>query len=337
MIDCVIYSDLHIRENRIEDFIHVLKEIPKIAESEGVSYIINAGDTFDTRGIINTACLQTVYNEFKKWQDKGLKQTILVGNHDQADKAGLIHPMSVFESFDKWQVIDKPKVSKEKKILFLPYMQKSEMENFLSKENWTGWTGIFHAGILGAKMSSITTDKEGLSIDLLKDFKIIFSGHYHLRHELKNVFYIGSPLQQDHGEADQEKGVIVVRNNKMNFVPIKGTPRFFNIRVTWDNNKRQIEMPKIVPNLNDYAAVTLEGDIEQVSSVTRKDLELEIRAGNIKINRNAKVNVNTRMNIETKDIFDTEGLMKKYLEHIETSLPKDRLMKVGKEILSATL
>ena len=52
-------------------------------DKEGITEILNLGDTFDRRKAINFSSLEAAKDMwFRPLQDRGIKQTILLGNHD---------------------------------------------------------------------------------------------------------------------------------------------------------------------------------------------------------------------------------------------------------------
>lgn len=98
----LFYSDLHIRPQRFADCVRVLNEIPELVKKYKVDLVVNGGDTFETRGLIETHCLQALHRVYTDWHNEGIKQYILVGNHDQEDRDGNIHPMEVFQKWSEW-------------------------------------------------------------------------------------------------------------------------------------------------------------------------------------------------------------------------------------------
>jgi len=333
----LLYSDLHLREERLEDAAQVLSEIPRLAIDHNVDRIVNGGDTFNTRGVIRTKCLKVLYDAYSEWARQGLKQTIIVGNHDQEDKAGVIHPMKIFERFPDWHVIDTPQISDGG--VFIPYVSNGELKSFLTEHSFPkGQVAFVHLGFQGAMMNDSYRDTEGVPIEWFNKFLAVFSGHYHYRNKIKHVQYIGSPMQQNFSEMGQEKGVLIYDSalKKTEFIPIDGTPKHYEARVYWELGKKKWHIPKGITR-DDFVRVIVEGDAERIGSIDRESLVKKIGCDSIKIHRDVKEKTVSRMNIGAGEIHNNFGLMKKYVDFVNTDLDKDRLLKVGKEILDASL
>jgi len=352
----LFYSDLHIRPERIEDCEIVLSSIEKIAlslqkERGRQVVIVNGGDTFNTRGLIKTSCFDTLYKHYHSWANNGLEQMILVGNHDQEDKEGLIHPMKVFQQFDGWAVIDKPMVYSG--VAYFPYMNKSLIQSEIKKAIKLGAKiAVVHWGIQGAMMNEGHADSEGVPSSWLSGFDKVFSGHYHYRNSFDNIQYIGSPMQQNFGEINQQKGVLVYdsENNKIDFIEIKGTSKHYEIEISQEEDyseksdskkdskkSRSKEVfkggTKEDVKSKDFIRIKVKGDSEFCSSIDRNKYSERYGVSSVKVEREVKDKHISRLNIETSDILSTESIMQKYVDFVDTHLDKNKLMKIGRALL----
>lgn len=362
----LFYSDLHVRPERMEDCEIVLKSVGEKALSlekhTGKKVvIINGGDTFNTRGMIKTSCFDTVYKHYEQWARNGLTQIILVGNHDQEDKEGLIHPMRVFEQFEGWAVVDKPTVLCD--MVFFPYMNKSTIQSEIKKAIKMGAkNAVVHWGIQGAMMNEGHADSEGIPSSWLSGFDKVFSGHYHYRNSFANINYIGSPMQQSFGEINQKKGVLIYdnENDKIDFSEIKGTSCHYEIEVSQDNqedseegSKKSTTSKKSIKESGskegskeifkggskedlkekDFIRIKVKGDSEFCSSIDKHRYSERYGVSSVKIEREVKDKHISRLKITNSDILSTESIMQKYLDFVDTSLDKSKLMKIGKALL----
>jgi DNA repair exonuclease SbcCD nuclease subunit len=335
------YSDLHIRPKRLEDCVTVLKAIPLIYKTYGCELVINGGDTFDTRGIIETNCLQAIYNEYKSWSEQGIQQISLVGNHDQEDRDGEIHPMSIF-SFPKWKTVDKPIMLYG--MWFFPYMKNEKIEKFFYKKDINDFKdklAFVHWGFTGAYMNDWRKDPSGVPTKYVENFKKVFAGHYHYRAPLdgyEKVQYIGSPMQQTFAELGQDKGVLVIdtETGEHEFVEIKNTSKHYKLEVEWsEKGRRTIKGDKKVITERDFVEYVIRGDAEKVGSIKREALEKIVPCKNLKMTREVKEKSYSRLNLETKEVHDTGSIMQKYVEFVETGLDKKKLLDIGQEIINA--
>lgn len=332
----LFYSDLHIRPDRIVDAKRVLDTINYCAKKFDIDYIVNCGDTFHTRGLIKTSCFDVIQQSYDKWAREGLKQIILVGNHDQEDKIGEIHPMKVFGNYKGWYVVDSPMCLPESTdIVLWPYsnnLSKEDIESFILFEH-SSHTLITHWGIEGAKRNDSNIDTNGVPLSWIKPFKRVFSGHYHYRNEISNVQYIGSPMQQDFGEMGQDKGLIIwdSETDDLKFLKIDGTMEHKEMIVSLSADGVEKELTYGDIKSTDAVRVVIKGDEELVKSFDIATLG--IVAKSIKPDRKINEKSFSRLNIKKEDIYDVAKLMNEYVGHIETSLSKERIMQIGMEII----
>jgi DNA repair exonuclease SbcCD nuclease subunit len=342
----LFYSDLHVRPERMEDCEIVLETVGAVAETLQKKYgevlIVNGGDTFNTRGLIKTSCFDRLYHHYSRWAKKGLKQVIIVGNHDQEDKNGDIHPMRVFENFDGWHVVDKPTLIGD--MAFMPYMPKAGIQPAIQKMLKAGAKdATVHWGIQGALMNEGHADSEGVPAEWLSAFRQVFSGHYHYRNAFDNIQYIGSPMQQNFGELNQQKGVIIYDNskksNKINFNEIKGTSRHYEIEVSQDSGEKSGRKESLKGcsegesiEEKDFIKVKVKGDSEFCSQIAKSSYNDKYRCS-VKLEREVNDKHVSRLNINSGDVLSPSQIMSKYVDFIDTSLDKSKLLKIGKGLL----
>ena len=335
----LLYSDPHTRPERIMDCDYVFGKIKEIALEKKVNYVYNGGDTFHTRGLIKTSCFDLIYRHFSDWAKSGIRQIINIGNHDQEDKAGAIHPMRVFSQFDQWHVIDEPKkIWHFPNIAFFPYspnVTEEMIQKTFEIEGEGPCDAFVHWPIYGSSMTPKMKEEGGVPREWLKRFRNVISGHFHYRDKIDNVYYIGSPFQQNFAEMGQEKGVTLYETDtgKMEFIEIEGTPKHHVVQIYWEDGKKKTEKGDI--KSNDFVKVHVKGDSGQVSRVDRSKLEKSLGNDSITIQREIESETYSRMNLGEKEIYDTTALMEKYVDFVEVkSLNKDKLKEIGKEIIN---
>lgn len=329
----LLYSDLHVREEKRKWIEYTLKAIKDIAIQRRVDVIFNGGDTFNTRGLLKTADFDILQSAYQDWVVSKLRQIILIGNHDQEDKEGEIHPMKIFDVFKGWEVIDQPRYLKEFNFQFFPYIfSKKKIEEEILKAP-TNCYALVHWGIHGAKMNDFKTDMDGVPVKWLSKFKKVFSGHYHLRNSFENVQYIGSPLQQSFAEKDQEKGVLIfdTESDQIEFVEIEGTPKHREAEICFKDGVPVIDQKKF--NLHDIVKVKIKGSSEAVSSLSRSQIEGLTGRSEFLIEREIQEVSGSRLKIDRKEIYDVKSICEKYLEYIQTDLNKEKLLKTVREFI----
>lgn len=332
----VLYSDLHIRPERLADCEKVLEAVKEVAikyAKKGEVTIVNGGDTFNTRGLIRTVCFDRLYHHYSEWAKLGLKQVIIVGNHDQEDKEGDIHPMRIFSTFKGWHVVDK--ATNIDDVVYFPYIEKKDVKAAIDSVSTKRKKpiAITHWGFMGAHRNDTNIDMDGIPTEWMAKFFRVFSGHYHYRNLMlkDNIQYIGSPLQQNFGEMGQEKGILVynTETGEQFFEAITTTPKHYEVVLNWvDGKEVYTGLTKDIREI-DFVRLKIMGDVETVSGFSKEKAMKKIKAKEIKIDRHIKEKAFTRLNLEGHEKLDLGTLMVKYVDFIETDLSKMKLKKVG--------
>lgn len=333
----LFYSDLHLRPERLADCEAVLTEILRVAKAmrdDGHEVtIVNGGDTFNTRGVIKTSCFDVLQKHYREWAAEGFKQIILVGNHDQEDREGEIHPMRVFGEFA--EVVDKPLYFPGLNLMAFPYLPVEKIKEAIS-EAPKGAYAVAHWGVRGAMRNAGNVDTDGVPVEWLTKFRRVFCGHYHYRNSFANVQYIGSPMQQNFGEMGQEKGILLFDYEdgleKLSFVELKDPPRHYEAQIHWVDGKEEFKKPSDI-RPKDFVRVRVYGDSELCSSIDQSYVARKIKCNNVKLEREITDKSYSRMDIKRADIVSPTALAEKYVDFVTTELDKKRLLAVGKEIM----
>lgn len=323
----LLFGDLHYRESRIADCEKVLDEVYRIAGENEAGMIVNVGDTFHDKGLIRTACLESYFRKRKMFE--GFKWVDLVGNHDQDDAGGVIHPLSAFGLFRKSVVINDSYHDKENDILFVSY--RKDMEKFLESQPKTKVL-ITHTGISGAFMNDTKQDTTGVSLKALKRYQRVFSGHYHKPHEFGNVVYVGSPMQQSFGEAGQIKSMVIYNTESDEFTRsrVRGLPEHHVIKVRWLDGEPQIDK-SVKTTENDFVKIDMKGEIENVRSMPRSKFDF-IKCRSLRIESEIDEVHISRLGVSKDELDDESVLFEKYVDFVNPDLDRKRLLDAYKEL-----
>lgn len=336
----ILYSDVHVKRETLPVIRHVFNYIGEQAVKLGVvksgGYLLNNGDLFDQRGMIPTSCWDVVCEARSAWREMGIKHIDNIGNHDQEDREGEIHPLKIFESFEDWHVCTKPTFLEDLGWVIIPYTHA--LEASLADALEADPSALFvHAGIKSAFRNDKSRDTDGISIDLFRDFKMVFSGHYHFRHEIENVQYIGSTHQHSHAEMGQDKGFILYndKTGKRTFHEIPGTPKHFRVELSFNSKGKLINEAKGEPPYApcDKVKCHITGRADQVKMVTKDQVAKLIGHERFSVERSTVDEAVSRLSLPTGKVLDHEELLGKYIDFVDPSLDKKKLFAKGKELL----
>lgn len=300
-------------------------DIRDYCKSQGIQYVLHAGDVFHKRGSITVSAFNAAHRVIQTFPDSGIQLTIIAGNHDQVDASDT--PETSIHTLDgNVEIVESPLVttlsSKDEmvSVLCMPYIRNKKvamnqfhklLRNIDSKQSillmHCGVTG----GVVGSGMRMLTDD---YSLEDLKwdKWKYVVLGHYHRPQLLSyNTFYCGTPVQNSfNDELSPEEnggynGFFVIDTNKrydIQFVPVY-QPRFITV-----------DSADAVNNDTDYFRIKVTSESAE---------ELPDIGNNVRVEVEKNYNVDFRSSISLSDTF--EDAVKKYYQENYTGDYKDAL------------
>lgn len=201
----IITSDWHIEDGIYKDIcLDFVTYLQDFANTNEIRDIIIAGDIFEKSSKIKNSAFIPLFFKFKELKEEGFNLYFLLGNHDifNMENDSLVE---TFAPFGK--VIKTPEEIEifNRKFYFVPYTKdETEIPDF-------GDVLITHLGIVGFELDNRyhVNEKIGLPVSKFKDWKWVFSGHFHRPQKKENIIYMGSPYQMNFGEAGQKKGFCI--------------------------------------------------------------------------------------------------------------------------------
>ena len=210
---------------RVTKFFKKLNTLRKEHEVDG---IIDAGDTTDDRSSLPIPTIDAVIEGISKF--KGMENFKVVGNHEQFMKNSKVHVGRLFESvFNVYAEPAAHEVDERMAFVFAPFPppgQESEfaqkVKDLIAKARGTGREVILigHFSVLGSEVCGGKLAK-GLDASIFEGVTIGLLGDIHRPQKISvkpPVWYVGSPFQQDFGEAGERKRVALLDTEKRSVV-----------------------------------------------------------------------------------------------------------------------
>jgi len=221
---------------------------------EEITTIIIAGDLFHNKGVIYVDSLNIFLDILSDYAD--IKVILISGNHDLTSKSQdgksairslKYHPNIEYITQPWNELFNTPE---ENNILFIPYNNKMVEQIKKGKADIL----ISHFGLNeGVLNSGISVVADIAMKDLIGKYKLVILGHYHAAQEIfkggTSLYYCGSPIQLDWGEANEDKRFLVFDNETLDVksIPFEGYRKFFKLEVTKNNYKTNtIEAEKLI-------------------------------------------------------------------------------------------
>ena len=279
------------------------KVLPTI-DKEGITEVLNLGDTFDRRKGVNFSSLEAAKEMwFRPLQDRGIKQTILLGNHDIYFKNTLRvnSPELLLGEFDNIEIIYCPgeRVIGGKLMMLVPWICDENRQACWEAINDTDAKYCMgHFELNGFDPIPGYTMTHGDDPAPFKKFKMVCTGHYHVKSSKSNIRYLGNPCQLYWNDYGQERGFHILNNNgSLKFYEnpfktfhkiyynddIKLTPRQIKdldgmyVKVIVEEKKDQVKFDSIVRRLQaaDLADLKIIEDMSYELDDVDDDVEME--------------------------------------------------------------
>lgn len=252
-----VISDTHFGMSNInlEKWLKISQEffwkffIPYVEENwEEGDIILHLGDLFDNRTSVNIKAFNEVLKIWDYFEEKKWKSYIIVGNHDMFNEVSREFNSVNILKHSYSTIIDQPRIIEfgDRKCAFMPYItsikEQREILKILDNSDYL----FCHTDLLGCRLRQPTkADKglleKGLPVEEYIHFKQVWSGHIHIRQELKNFTYVGSPFHQDRNDRDNKKGIYILNFDDMShiFIENKISPEYKIIEILSESEMSQ--------------------------------------------------------------------------------------------------
>jgi DNA repair exonuclease SbcCD nuclease subunit len=213
---------------RLEKF---FDQLDRIYKERACDTLWDLGDTTDDRSYVPVKVIDLLCDRLQKYAGKwNIK---LVGNHEQYSKDTSVHSGKMFRQF--FRVVEScenlPFAFQGVNILCMSYHDDNRViTDFLRKHRGGGPTVVLgHAEIFGCHMPG-GMSSSGIDRKEFDFADLTLMGHIHKPQSIGKIHYVGSPFQQDWGEAGEKKrvGILDIEDGEINleWVVLEGFPEY---------------------------------------------------------------------------------------------------------------
>ena len=192
-------------------------------EEHGIKSIIHLGDVTDRRKWVSYKTL----HRFKKVMDKMKSEydlSIIIGNHDTYYKnTNRVNSMDCLfdDGIDVYEETSEASFD-GLDVLMVPWINSGNEESTLKRIKESKASVVFgHLNLAGFPFAKGSVSMDGMNRGVYKKFDMVFSGHFHTRSHMDNVWYLGSPFEQTWIDYGEERGFHVFDTDtlELEFVP----------------------------------------------------------------------------------------------------------------------
>lgn len=232
-----IFSDIHFGKSKDSQVkLNIVKKfiswfITKNKEIKPDIIIFN-GDWFDNRNAISIITLNIAYDCIKEIS-KHWPVMLIVGNHDTTYKGNIdINSIRIFQEIPNVTVIQDITLMNinNREILICPW--QPDLSQFQKRFDFA--FGHFEFAGASLAQNQIYEGSSTTLADLSKLAPVIFSGHFHIHKEYpykdSTIISIGSPLELDWGDINDDKGFYYLNTQTRQYSFIKNdiSPKHYN-------------------------------------------------------------------------------------------------------------
>ena len=202
-------------------------------EENNIKTLIDMGDTFDNRRSIDLWALEWAKeNYYDRLQQMGVTVHTIVGNHtayykntNSVNSVGLL--LKQYDNVKVYSEVTEVKLDKLK-VLFIPWINQENQEStFKSVKKTTSKCAMGHLELNGFRAHRGHVMEDGMDVDLLEKFQLVFSGHFHTRSTDGRIFYLGNPYEMYWNDVNDTRGFHVFDTETLEHTPINNPYKLF--------------------------------------------------------------------------------------------------------------
>ena len=302
-------------------------------EEEGITTVIDMGDTFDSRKGIDFSALSWAKNNYyDRLKNMGIQVHTIVGNHTAYYKnTNEVNAVDLLlREYDNVTVYAEPKevVVGGLNLLFIPWINQDNQDKTLKMIKKTSCkVAMGHLELQGFRVNRSVVMEHGLEANLFKNFVKVFSGHYHTRSSNGTVFYLGNPYEMFWNDVNDSRGFHIFDTETLDHTPVNNPHRlFYNIYYedtnyqTFDTREYENKIVKVV--------VRKKTDTKKFEKFVDKLYSSNI--SELKIIENFEMQESEEF--EAFESEDTLSILNRYIEEAEVNLDKSIVQKMLQEI-----
>jgi len=300
---------------------------------EGITTVVDMGDTFDSRKGIDFSALSWAKNHYyDTLETMGVKVHTIVGNHTAYYKnTNEVNAVDLLlREYDNVTVYSKPTEAKldNLKVLFIPWINQENEEATLKLIQKTSCScAMGHLELQGFRVNKQIVMEHGLESKLFEKFKRVYSGHYHTRSNNGTVFYLGNPYEMFWNDVGDTRGFHIFDTETLEHTPINNPYRlFYNIYYedtnyqTFDTREYENKIVRII--------VRKKTDTKKFEKFVDKLYTSNV--SELKVVENFAIQESEEF--EAFESEDTLSILNRYIEEAEVSLDKSIIQKMIQEI-----
>jgi len=202
-------------------------------EENNITTVIDMGDTFDNRRSIDLWSIDWAKETyFDKLQEMGIKLHSVVGNHtayykdtNEVNTIDLL--LKEYKNITTYSETTSIEVG-GCNILLVPWINEENKERSLGLIKASqAPVAMGHLELNGFVATAGHVMDHGMDITPFKKFKRVYSGHYHTRSNVDNIYYLGNPYEMFWNDVNDPRGFHIFDTETLEHTPVNNPYRLF--------------------------------------------------------------------------------------------------------------
>ena len=304
-------------------------------EKEGITTIVDMGDTFDSRkGIDFCALTWAKENYYNRLQKMGIEIHSIVGNHTAYYKNTndinainlLLREYSNVKIYSETTPIEIDNLS----ILLVPWINpENEKKTMAMIEQSRSSVVMGHLELHGFKVNDYVVMEHGTNIDPFAKFDRVYSGHFHTRSSQNNIHYLGSPYEMYWNDWNDTRGFHLFDTETLEHTPVNNPYNIFE-KVFYEDTPFQTFDTRGFEDKIVKVIVRKKSDIGQFERFIDKIYSANV--AELKIVENFDFSGWYDTSETGYESEDTLSILNRYIDDSEVSLDKSIITKMVDEI-----
>jgi len=301
---------------------------------EGITTIVDMGDTFDSRKGVDFVSLEWAKNHYyDRLEELGITVHTIIGNHtayykNTNDLTGVGLFLREYDNVKIYPEAEEVTIDKTK-FLFVPWINSENQEKtFQLIEESDSPCVMGHLELNGFMATRGHFMENGMDSNIFDKFERVYSGHYHMRSNKENVFYLGNPYEMYWNDVnDRNRGFHLFDTNTLEHTPVNNPYQLFHHLYYEDTPHQMLDITKYDQKIV-KVIVRKKSDPKQFEKYIDKLYSSNL--AELKIVENFDFTEGEEF--EADESEDTISLLNRYIQESEVDLDKSVITEILQDV-----
>jgi len=302
-------------------------------EKEGITTVIDMGDTFDIRKSIDFGALRWAKdNYFDRLESMGITLHSIVGNHtayykNTNDVNAVDLLLREYDNVKTYSEVSSIEIG-GCNILLVPWINKeNEDKSFRAINMSQASICMGHLELNGFRATPGHMMEHGMEWSIFKKFDKTYSGHYHCRSNQENIYYLGNPYEMFWNDVnDENRGFHLFDTETLEHTPVNNPYRLHKI-IYYNDQDYQLFDARELENKIVKVVVRNKSDGKKFEKFIDKLYSANV--AELKVIEN--FGLQEAEEFEAFESEDTLSILNRYVQESEVKLDKSRIQKMIQE------